>query len=217
LKNQSGEIIVDNKEAVMNTYFASVFTVEDVINIPQPITMFTSIVEGDKLMQIEISENKVRNELSKLKVNKSEGPDDIHAKLLYELGDQLAAPLTKMFNLSLNTGIVPQDWKDANVTPLHKKGSKDKPENYRPVSLTSIVGKMLESIIKDHITEHLDRFNLIESSQHGFTKGKSCLTNLLDFFEEVTRELDHGNCVDLVYLDFAKAFGKVPIGDYLKR
>src|SRR3989442_12709274 len=85
----------------------------------------------------------------------------------------------------------------------------EKPENYRPVSLTSVVGKLLESIIKDSIVTYQDQYNLIESSQNGFTKGKSCLTNLLDFFEVVTKELDEGNNVDLIYLDFSKAFDKV--------
>lgn len=212
LKNQSGDVISDNKTAadVMNDYFASVFTVEDVNNIPEPVKNFNSTLEMDKLNHIEIYEQDVRNKLESLKINKSPGPDGIHAKLLYELRDELVILLTKFFNLSIKTGIVPQDWKDANVSPLFKKGSKAKPENYRPVSLTSIVGKMLESIIKDHITEHLNRFKLIKSSQHGFSKGRSCLTNLLEFFEEVTKELDMGNPVDIVYLDFAKAFDKVP-------
>jgi len=129
----------------------------------------------------------------------------------------LASPLTKIFNMSINTGIVPQDWKDANVSPLFKKGSRNKPENYRPVSLTSIVGKMLESIIKDHIVDYLNKFNLIRNSQHGFTKGRSCLTNLLDFFEIVTKAVDEGNSVDFVYLDFAKAFDKVPHRRLLKK
>ena len=119
--------------------------------------------------------------------------------------------------MSIKTGIVPQDWRDAIVSPLHKKGSRAKTENYRPVSLTSVVGKMLESIIKDHITKHLDKFKLIKSSQHGFTKGRSCLTNLLEFFEEVTKGLDENNPVDLVYLDFAKAFDKVPYERLFKK
>jgi hypothetical protein len=93
---------------------------------------------------------------------------------------------------------------------LHGKGSKVKPENYRPVSLTSIVGKMLESIVKENVVRHLDKFNLIISSQHGFTSGRSCLTNLLEFLEEVIKELDEETVLDLIYLDFAKAFDKVP-------
>ena len=77
-----------------------------------------------------------------------------------------------LFKLSLQLGIVPQDWREANVAPLHKKSSREKPENYRPVSLTLFfVGKVLESIIKDRIVTHLDQHNLIDSSQHGFTKG----------------------------------------------
>jgi len=212
LKNQSGDIIADNKIAadVMNKYFASVFTVEDLNNIPETVKIFTSALESDQLKTFEITEEDVRKKLDSLKASKSPGPDDIHAKLLYELRNELVSPITKIFNLSLKTGIIPQDWKDANVSPLFKKGSKNKPENYRPVSLTSIVGKMLESIVKDHIVSHLHRFNLIKSSQHGFTKGKSCLTNLLEFFEDVTKKLDEGNSVELIYLDFAKAFDKVP-------
>mgnify|MGYP003529753736 FL=1 len=106
--------------------------------------------------------------------------------------------------------MIPQDWRDASVAPLHKKGSMLKSGNYRPVSLTSVIGKLLESIVKDSLIKHLDKYKLIHNSQHGFTSGKSCLTNLLEFFEEVTKALDNGEAVDLVYLDFAKAFDKVP-------
>ena len=130
--------------------------------------------------------------------------------MLCELRDQLVKPLTKLFSLSLQTGIVPQGWKEARVVPLFKKGKRDRPENYRPVSLTSIVGKIFESIVKDNIVKHLDRHNLIKGSQHGFTKGRSCLTNLLQFIESVTKSVDDGNSLDIVYLDFAKAFDKVP-------
>ena len=129
---------------------------------------------------------------------------------MYELRTELSKPLSKLFQLSLDSGVVPQEWKEASVTPLFKKGKKDKPENYRPVSLTSILGKILESIIKDSIVEHLDKFKLIHTSQHGFTKGRSCLSNLLDFMEVATKNLDQGHPVDLIYLDFAKAFDKVP-------
>ena len=107
-------------------------------------------------------------------------------------------------------GVVPADWKDAGVTPLFKKGKKSEPKNYRPISLTSLVCKILESLIKDSIVCHLSKFSLIKDSQHGFTKNRSCLTNLLEFLEEVTSTLDTGKPVDIIYLDFAKAFDKVP-------
>src|SRR5579872_589187 len=129
--------------------------------------------------------------------------------MLFELKDLLVKPLLKIFERSLESGIVPQDWREARVSPLFKKGKRYRPENYRPVSLTRIVGKLFESIIKDNIVEHLDKHSLIRSSQHGFTKGRSCLTNILSFMESVTKNVDEGNPVDIVYLDFAKAFDKV--------
>jgi len=105
-----------------------------------------------------------------------------------------------------------QSWKDAGVIPLFKKGNKSDTQNYRPVSFTSIVCKILESriIIKNSILGHLTKFSLIRESQHGFTKGRSCLTNLLEFMEEVTDKLDNGKPFDIIYLDFLKAFDKVP-------
>ena len=77
----------------------------------------------------------------KINVKKWQGSDQIHPKLLYELKNEIVKPLTMLLKLSLPLGIVPQDWREANVAPLHKKSSKEKPENYRPVSLTSIIGK----------------------------------------------------------------------------
>jgi hypothetical protein len=162
------------------------------------------------LDKITINEMLVLRKLSELNVSKSMGPDSLHPKLLFELKLELVKPLTRLFNLSIESGKIPHDWKDANVTPIFKKGGRDKPENYRPISLTSIVGKLLESIVKDFLVEHLDKFKLINDSQHGFRKGRSCLTNLLDFMETVTKKLDEGDSVDLVYLDFSKAFDKVP-------
>ena len=102
------------------------------------------------------------------------------------------------------------DWKTANVCPIVKKGSKSSPSNYRPVSLTCIVCKVLESIIKDEIFKHLLCNDMLLSSQHGFQSGRSCLSNLLEFLDDVSKLRDEGNSVDVIYLDFSKAFDKVP-------
>ena len=101
---------------------------------------------------------------------------------------------------------LPNDWREA----LFKKGSKSASQNYRPVSLTSVICKQMESIIKDEIIEHLNIFKLINGSQHGSTKGRSCLANLLEFFEKVVDTIDKGKPFDCIYLDFAKVFDKVP-------
>ena len=115
-----------------------------------------------------------------------------------------------IFQHSMDEGDIPTDWKCANVTPIFKKGDRSQSGNYRPVSLTSVVCKMMESIIKDTMVEFLDRHSLIKDSQHGFRKSRSCLTNLLEFLEDVTSSVDDGNAVDVVFLDFQKAFDKVP-------
>ena len=118
---------------------------------------------------------------------------------------------------SLYQGQVPEEWRQANVTPIYKKGSKSSPGNYRPVSLTSVCCKLMESIIKDDIMEHLGRNKLIRKSQHGFMPGRSCTTNLLEFLEKITEAADRGVPTDVVYLDFAKAFDKVPTERLMKK
>ena len=150
-------------------------------SIPTLIDRFTG-KSNHTLTNIYIAEDIVVAKLNKINVNKSQGSDQVHPKLLYELRHEIVKPLTTLFKLSLKLGIVPQDWSEINVAFLHKKGSREKSENYRPISLTSIVGKMLESIIKDSIVTHLNQYNLIERSQHGYTRGKVLSYKLVRFF-----------------------------------
>ena len=112
--------------------------------------------------------------------------------------------------MSLQEGIVPLEWKEANIISLFKKGSRNKSINYRPVSLTSVICKLLETIIRDHMMDFLITYQLINPSQYGFLKARFCLTNVLCFFEEITKWVDEGSPVDVIFLDFQKAFDKVP-------
>ena len=211
LKDANRKLIAGNKETAdfLNNYFSNVFTEEDLVQIPTPVNNFDCNI-NEALMNIEITESDVLAKLSKINVGKSIGSDEVHGKFIYEIRHELAKPLAHLFNLSVKTGIVPQDWRDANVIPLFKKGSRGDAQNYRPVSLLSIVGKLLESFVKEHLVGHLEKYNLIKDSQHGFYSGRSCLTNLLEFFENATNDLDQNKAVDLIYLDFCKAFDKVP-------
>ena len=102
--------------------------------------------------------------------------------------------------------MIPQEWKRENVTAIFKKGAKWDPANYRPVSLTSQIGKIMERMIKEDIVHFLESNKLIKDSQHGFRNKRSCLTNLLEFMEKVAKYLDSGEPVDVIYLDFQKAF-----------
>jgi len=125
------------------------------------------------------------------------------------MADVIAEPLSVIFERSWRTGEVPEDWRKANVTPAFKKGKKEDPVNYRPVSLTSIPGKVMEQLILDVIIKQVEEKKVIRSSQHGFTKGKSCMTNLIAFCDGMTGWVDEGRAVDVVYLDFSKAFDTV--------
>jgi hypothetical protein len=212
LKNSRGDLVVEDGEAanLLNTYFSSVFTVENTEEMQEPLLLFQGKLEADGLIDLKINSMLVERKLQSLKVDKCPGLDGIHPKMLFELRKEISEPLSNIFNRSLEESVVPTEWKDARVTPLFKKGQKSDVQNYRPVSLTCLVCKLLESIIKDVIMAHLERYELIRDSQHGFTKGRSCLTNLLEFFEEVTLNLDEGRPFDVIYLDFSKAFDKVP-------
>ena len=102
------------------------------------------------------------------------GQDNIHLRGLMEAAEQVSEMLMDIFNSSFQSGQVPEDWRGAKVTPLFKKGSREELGNYRPVSLTSVVGKVLETLIKDQMRNQLNKYKRIKGSQHGFTKGSSC-------------------------------------------
>ena len=102
------------------------------------------------------------------------------------MAETVSEMLTGIFNSSPESGQVLEDWRVANITPLFKKGSREELGNYRRVSLTSVVGKVLEILIRDRMRNHLNKYKLIKGSQHGFTKGSSCLTNILEFYEAVS-------------------------------
>ena len=193
----------------LNKHFSSVFTREDTSSLPVPETKFNGS-EGERLGQLIVTPEVVASKIKNMKENKSPGVDGLSPKILKETVEQISKPLAHVFNMSLQEGIVPLEWKEANIIPLFKKGSRNKSVNYRPVSLTSVICKLLETIIRDHMMDFLVKHKLINPSQHGFLKARSCLTNLLCFFEEITKWVDEGSPVDVIYLDFQKAFDKVP-------
>ena len=196
LEGSDGNIITEGflMAENLNEYFSSVFTREDISILPVLETKF----EGREFDYSTMVAMKIRD----MKDNKSPGVDGIPPKLLLEIVEQISIPLAAVFNLSLEEGIVPLEWKEANIIPLFKKGSRNKSENYRPVSLTSVICKLLERLIKDHMVDFLVKNKLINPSQHGFFKARSCLTNMLCFLEDVTKCLDEGSPVDIIYLDF---------------
>ncbi|CAM5086896.1 unnamed protein product [Natator depressus] len=193
----------------LNEFFASIFTAKDVREIPKPELSFVG-EKSEELSQIEVSLEEVLELIEKLNNNKSPGPDGIHPRVLKELKCEIVELLTMICHLSFKSATVPNDWKIANVMPIFKKGSRGDPGSYRPVSLISVPGKLVETIVKNKIVRHIEEHKLLRKSQHGFCKGRSCLTNLLEFFEGDTKHVDKGDSLDTVYLDFQKAFDNVP-------
>ena len=156
---------------------------------------------------ITLSEADVFSVLYNLDINKVQGPDGIPARLLKETARQIAPSITLLFNKSLSTGVLPRDWKLANVVPVYKKDNKEHVENYRPISLLSLISKALERCVFNKIKDHV--FDQINDGQHGFVPRKSFVTQLIEVFDYIRRELDLGKQVDVIYLDMSKAFDQV--------
>ena len=196
----------EEKAEALNHQFCSVFTNED----KSTITDQNAEPTQPTISSLKISEEKVKKKLLKMRTDKSAGPDGVHPLILKNLAEILAKPLTLIFNNSLETGEVPTVWKQGTVTAIFKKGDKSNPANYRAITLTSIICKLLEDFITQHIKQFLTTCNRNDKSQHGFTIKKSTVTNLIAALNIWTEALSHGLPVDIIYLDFEKAFDKVP-------
>ena len=168
------------KAETLNEFFSSVFTDENVDNLPEESTVHL----GDYLNNFEVTPEAVLVKLMKLNPGKTPGPDKWHPLFLRSIADLIALPLSILFQKSLNEGIVPSDWLRACITAIHKKGEKGIADNYRPVSMTSIICKIMESLVRDKLVEHMVTNNLFSDSQHGFVPLRDCMTNLLTCIEK---------------------------------
>ena len=184
--------------------FKSVFTKENLDHIPFTITDLPPIDD------IQVSTEGVLKLLQNLNVHKASGPDDICPRLLKESAGEIAPILRDIFQQSLDSGELPEDWLTANISALYKKGEKALPSNYRPVSLTSICSKLLEHIVHSHISRYLESHNILTPRQHGFRKHHSCVTQLIMSCHDWASAVDTGHQVDIAIFDFSKAFDTVP-------
>ena len=202
---EGNELVTDDFKMAecFNNFFSSVF-VDELGGEDLPVT------GKENFDEFEIKVEEVIEKINNLRKDKSCGLDNVSPKFIKSQPHLFAVPLTIILNESIRTGIVPNDWKRALVTPIHKKGNKNAVSNYRPISLTSIICKMLESFIRDRVIDHMKKNNLIESSQHGFLTGRSCELNLLTYLNEVHKELDKGRQVEVVFMDLSKAFDTIP-------
>ena len=201
-----GKVISDGrlKSEILNSQFSSVFTKEDLENIPE---MGSDPTSG--LGSLIISEQGVLKQLSSLNPNKASGPDQIPPWFLKTFATDIAPILTDVFQDSIDSGTVPRRWKEANVCAVFKKGRKSDPANYRPISLTCVVSKILKHIVHSFIMKHLNHNNILTDCQHGFRAKRSTEMQLIFTLHDMAKTIQSSS-IHAAVLDFAKAFDKVP-------
>ena len=205
--DESKTTLTDSDEAkanVLGNFFSSVFTIE-----PEDLLPELNLKNIPVIKEIEINLDSVKKKLDALLINKSLGPDGLSARVLKEMSDVIAVPVHILFKNSLQTGSIPKIWKTANITAIYKKGDKKFAGNYRPVSLTCIICKLLEKIVRESMVNHMKKYDLFSDKQYGFISGRSTVLQLLAVLESWTQSLDVGNDIDVAYCDYMKAFDKV--------
>ena len=199
----NGQIITNDRDKAntLNNHFSSVFT-QEIYPIPK---LFPSVYSDIPFLEIGI--DGVVKQLKNINQNKATGPDELPARVLKETAAEIATPI---FQQSYNTSKLPDDWLQALVTPIHKKSLKSDPANYRPISLTCILCKVMEHIILSNMWKHLHKHNILLHFQHGFQSGLSCESQLIETVHDWITAMDNKSQIDAIPLDFAKAFDKVP-------
>ena len=174
-----------------------------------PVDYYSNNVTPNSIPQIEpllFTIEDIKTAIKELRPTSASGPDGFPAILLRN-----CEPLTIFWQKSIDTETIPEQLLQSIITPQHKSGSKALPINYRPIALTSHIIKVFEKVIRNHVTTHLTKNNLLNDNQHGFRSGRSCLSELLEHYDTLLSYLEEGFNVDVIYLDFAKAFDKLDI------
>ena len=207
---ENHKIITDPKEKseILRRQFESVYSkpMEEYEEAPDETIASTP---SETLDDVDFREDDFVRSIADLSTASAAGPDGIPAVLLKKCANSLKRPLLLLWKKSMDSGEIPKELKNGLVTPIFKGGERSIPKNYRPVALTSHIIKIFEKIIVNRIVEHLERNELYNDSQHGFRRGRSCLSQLLEHYHRIVKALADGSSVDVVYLDFAKAFDKV--------
>ena len=206
LKTPAGTTVDSDHEKAeaLNAQFQNNWSHEDLNSVP----FLRKTTPGIK--NIVVTTNGIIRLLNDLKPSKSAGPDEILLHVLKETSTQVAPYPKYIFQKSLEASSLPQDWRVATICPIYKKGDRSCPNNYRPVSLTSVVCKVLEHIVCSDLMNHLDAHGLITNRQHAFHKGRSCTTQQCAVIHDWSKSIDQGLQTDVFILDFAKAFDSVP-------
>ena len=194
-----------DKANMFNNFFIEQTLLDDSqANLPETLT-----IPDQNLDSLSVTPDEVKQVLKSLPLGKAAGPDLINNRILKELSEPLSLPLCDLFNCSLSSGIVPKIWKQANVTPIYKKNDVSDVSNYRPISLLSTVGKVLEKIVHKHLFNFFRDNNTITTLQSGFIPGDSTVNQLVDIYNTFCKALDEGKEIRAIFCDISKAFDRV--------
>jgi hypothetical protein len=210
LVSDNGSLHDDGKDKanLFNNYFTSV---QSLPMEPDPSEL-PDLPDDPNLPHIEdirATEQDVSDLLSILDPNKAYGPDDISPKVLKEGAPAIVDSVTKLFNLSLSTGIFPTAWKLANVVPIYKKAEEYLTSNYRPISLLSILAKVFERVVFKYLFNYFRDNFMISVWQSGFLPGTSTVTQLIEIYDQFCKAVSAGKDIRVVFLDISKAFDRV--------
>ena len=194
---------------ILQQQFCSVFS--DTHNPDKSPPTFTVPPLSSDDTELVLTQDLIIKAISEIKLDSAPGPDGIPAILLKRCASSLSVPIHLLWSESMSTGIVPGFYKTGYVSPLFKKGSRCNAANYRPVTLTSHVVKVYERVVRKHMVRYLETNNLLSDKQHGFRSNRSCLTQMLDHFDDIFEGFTQGQDTDSIYLDFEKAFDKVDL------
>ena len=194
------------KANLFNNYFQGQTVLDDSNAVPPELPEPSYLTS---LSSIAFDPQEVEEILRTLKTDKASGPDGLSNRILKELSHELSSPLCSLFNKSLSLGKFPSPYKDANVTPVHKKGDLSLVSNYRPISLLNSVAKLFEKLVFKYLYNHLQDNNMLSSLQSGFIPGDSTANQLAYLYHMFTEALDAGKEVRTVFCDISKAFDRV--------
>ena len=210
LQRQDGTLTTDptEKAQLLQQQYVSVFSNPLDADVERSLS-WVEAHDGETFDDFTFTPKDIEDAIGELDPYSAAPDGDIPAKVLTECKAQLAYPIWLLWDKSFQQGVIPPTLKQQTITPIFKKGNKADPSNYRPVSLTSHLIKTFERVLRIRLVDHLERNNILPDNQHGFRKNRSCLTQLLEHVDSVLKELNSGKEVDVIYLDYSKAFDKV--------
>ena len=211
LLNGNQELVTERKELanILQHQFCSLFSDPNCSSKTVPTFKVPPLISSDT--EPVLTPDKIVEAISEIKLDSAPGPDGIPSILLKRCVISLCAPIHLLGSESMSSGIVPSFYKTGFVSPLFKKGSRCEPSNYRPVTLTSHIVKVYKRVVRKHMVHYLETNNLLTDKQHGFRSNRSCLTQMLDHFDDIFEGFTRGEDTDSIYLDYAKAFDKVDL------